>query len=109
MTLHVSPKEALAVEEFVGEKIEVEQAPSSPRPVRFKWRGRVHEVVEVIRQRVDTGFGGLPPGSRRWYTRRHRRYYIVRDAEGEVLEIYLDYANRKRCSWWLVRRLPASR
>jgi hypothetical protein len=52
------------MQEFLGEQIEVEQSKTSPRPVRFKWRGKAHEVVEVLRVRVDTGFGGLPPRSR---------------------------------------------
>jgi hypothetical protein len=93
--------------EFLGEKIQVEQAPNSPRPARFTWRGRVHEVVEVLGRHVDIGFGDMPPRSRRWYTRRHRRYYTVKDAAGDVFEIYLDYANRRKRTWWLVKRLPA--
>lgn len=94
------------MEEFVGEKIEVEQAEESPRPLRFKWRGEAHDVVEVLQERVDTGFGGLPRGSRKWYTRRHRRYYVVRDSQGDLFEMYLDYANRERPTWWLVKRWP---
>ena len=89
---------------FVGEKIEVEKSPSSPCPLRFKWRGQVHDVTEVLEKRVDTGFGGLPPRSRKWYTRRHRRYYTVRDSAGNIFEIYLDYANRQKPTWWLVEK-----
>ncbi len=91
--------------EFIGEKIEVEQEPNSPRPMRFTWRGQVHQVAEVLGRHVDTGFGGHPPRSRRWYTRRHRRYYTVKDSEGQVFEIYIDYANRVRKTWWLVKKL----
>jgi hypothetical protein len=94
------------MEEFVGEQIEVERSEESPRPVRFNWRGAVHEVVEVLQDRVDTGFGGLPRGSRKWYTRRHRRYYVVRDSQGDLFEMYLDYANRNNPTWWLVKRWP---
>lgn len=93
------------VEEFISERIEVEKAETSPRPERFCWRGVHHDVVEVLREWVDVGFGGLGPRSRKWYNRRHRRYYVVRDAEGSVFEIYLDYANRQKLSWWLVQRL----
>ena len=92
------------MEEFIGEKIEVEQAERSPRPVRFTWRGKAHDVVEVVQVRVDTGFGGLPPRSRKWYTRRHRRYYVVKDSQGDLFEMYLDYADRKKRVWWLVKR-----
>ena len=92
------------MEEFFGEQIEVEKEETSPRPLRFTWHGEVHDVAEVLHERVDTGFGGLPSRSRRWYTRRHRRYYVVRDAKGDTFEIYLDYSNRRRPSWWLVTR-----
>ena len=92
------------MEEFLGERIEVEQAETSPQPVRFKWHGQMHDVKEVLQVRVDTGYGDVPAGSRQWYTRRHRRYYIVRDSQGDVFEMYLDYANRRRKSWWLIKR-----
>ncbi len=93
------------MEEFFGEQIEVEKSETSPRPWRFQWRGEIHDVVEVLDERVDTGFGSLPRRSRKWYTRRHRRYFVVRDKIGDVFEIYLDYSNRHKLSWWLVRRL----
>jgi len=93
------------MDEFISEAIEVEQAPTSPRPVRFTWRGQVHDVAEILGHRVDIGFGDLPPRSRRWYTRRHRRYYLVKDARGDVFEMYLDYSNRSRKTWWLVKRI----
>ena len=93
------------MEEFISERIEVEQAETSPRPVWFRWRPSRHNVVEVLRQWVDIGFGATPAGSRKWYNRRHRRYYVVRDAEGGVFEMYLDYANRRKRTWWLVQKL----
>lgn len=93
------------MDEFIGEQIEVEQSPDSPRPLRFKWRGQVHEVAEILARRVDTGFGDMPPQSRKWYTRRHRRYYSVKDAEGQVFEIYLDYAHKAKISWWITRHV----
>jgi len=95
------------MEELVAESIEVEQAATSPRPVRFTWRGKAHDIAEIVQVRVDTGFGGLPPRSRKWYSRRHRRYYVVKDSKGDVFEMYLDYSNRKKLSWWLTRRWPA--
>jgi hypothetical protein len=65
-------------DQFIGDEIEVEQAPGSPRPVRFVWRDDSHEVAEALSVHVDTGFGDHPPR----YARRHYRYYVVRDAEG---------------------------
>jgi hypothetical protein len=92
------------MEELIAEQIEVEQSATSPRPVRFTWCGKVHDIVEVLQVRVDTGFGGLPPRSRKWFTRRHRRYYVVKDSQGDVFEMYLDYSNRKKLTWWLTKR-----
>ena len=94
------------MDQFVGEQIEVEQASDSPRPVRFTWRGCVHEVAEVLTQSVDIGHGDVPPRSRHWYTRRHRRCYTVKDSEGAVFEICLDYADRRKRTWWLVGMTP---
>jgi hypothetical protein len=90
--------------------LEVERAASAPTPLRFTWRGRVHQVAEVLHQWVDAGYGAGHPGrSRRWYTRRHRRYFVVRDEAGDQFELYLDYADRARQSWWLLRHTPAAR
>ncbi|MDO8586229.1 MAG: DUF6504 family protein [Armatimonadota bacterium] len=91
--------------EFFDEKIEVEMAGDFPRPVRFTWRGEVHEVAAILAEHVDTGFGMLPPRSRKWYTRRHRRYYTVMDSAGVVFDMYLDYADRKNKTWWLIKRV----
>jgi hypothetical protein len=89
--------------EFVGERIEVEKDARSPRPVSFKWRGQVYSVAEVLKEWVDTGYGTAPERSRKWFTRRHRRCYVVRTTSGDTFEIYLDYANRRNQTWWLVR------
>ena len=90
--------------EFLGERIEVETGESSPQPVRFRWRGDVFDVAEVVREWVDTGFGATAPASRVWYMRHHRRYYLVRATTGDVFKLYFDYANRKKPTWWLVSR-----
>lgn len=95
------------MDRFISEQIEVEQSPTSPRPVRFWWRGQCHDVAEVISVRVDGGHGDLPARSRRWFTRRHRRYYTVKDTDGNTFELYLDYANRARKVWQLVKQLES--
>jgi hypothetical protein len=92
----------VAVTKFVGEKIDVEKGGVPPQPVSFKWRGQTYAVTEVLREWVDAGFGSLPPASRVWYNRRHRRYYTVRASTGEVFTLYFDYAHRKSPTWWLV-------
>jgi len=88
--------------EFLGERIEVQTAANSPRPVSFAWGGEVHVVAKVLSERVDTGFGSLPPRSRVWYNRRHRRRFTVQDTNGDVFDIYMDYARLKRPTWWLI-------
>ena len=89
--------------DFIGTRIEVEHGPSSPTPVRFTWQGETHEVADVLASRVDTGYGRKPPRSRKWYTRRHRRYFVVKDTAGDIFEMYLDYADRDHPTWWLVK------
>jgi len=90
---------------FVGERIETEISANAPRPLSFIWRGEKHEIAEILSEWVDTSFGQLPSRSRKWYTRRHRRYFLVRDSAGDVFEIYLDYADRKNKTWWLTRQV----
>lgn len=90
--------------EFLGEKIEVQQSASSPTPVCFVWQGETFHVAEVLKEWVDTGYGTTPPRSRKWFTRRHRRYFVVRCTEGEEFEMYLDYSDRSKPQWWLVAR-----
>jgi hypothetical protein len=29
---------------------------------------------------------------------------VVKDSAGDTFEIYLDYANRKKQTWWLVKK-----
>lgn len=91
--------------DFIGETIEVEQSAREPEPVRFRWRGQEHQVARVLSVSVDKGHGLLPPRSRKWYTRRHRRYYVVKDTEDQIFEMYLDYSNRSKPIWFLVKRL----
>jgi hypothetical protein len=90
--------------EFIEERIEVETMEKFPAPARFTWRGEVHEVADVISEHVDTGYGMLPAASRKWYTRRHRRYFTLRDSAGDIFDMYMDYADRRKIEWWLVKR-----
>jgi hypothetical protein len=93
------------MDELIAEAVEVEHAADSPRPLRFRWRNEVHEVVEIDREWVDTGYGSLPRRSRRWFNRRHRRCFVVRDAKGERFMLYLDYSDRSRPTWFLASRI----
>ena len=86
--------------EFVHEEIEVEFERKPGPPVAIVWRGKRIAVAEVLRAWADHGFGPFRYGTR-WWQRRHRNYYRVRTAEGEVVECYLD---RGRGRWVLCRR-----
>lgn len=92
--------------EFIDERIEVETAEAFPRPVRFVWRGKTHDVTEILSEHVDTGYGQLGPRSRKWFTRRHRRYFVVRDSEDAIFRMYNEYSDRRRKTWWLVEKWP---
>ncbi len=95
------------MDEFIAEEIEVEREAGLPKPRRFCWRGKTHEVVKILTEWVDLGHGELPVTARRWYTRHHRRYYVVEDAQGNQFEMYLDYSNRARPAWFLTRKIEA--
>jgi len=90
--------------ELVSERIEVERDARLPRPVSFTWRGETHVVAEILEEWVDTGYGHVPPRSRKWFTRRHRRYFVVRTSAGDTFEMYFDYADKRHHTWWLVAR-----
>jgi hypothetical protein len=92
------------MDKFIGEDVKVEQAEDSPRPVRFWWHGQEHQIVQILDERLDIGFGEIPRGSRKWFNRRHRRYYLVKDQDGDVFEMYQDYSNRQRVVWHLLKR-----
>ena len=93
------------MDEFIGETIDVERSLDAPRPARFRWRGEVHEVAQVLAEWIDTGHGELPRRSRKWYTRRHRRCFVVRDAAGATFEMYFDYSDKTHPTWFLTRRI----
>lgn len=92
------------MEGYVGEAIEVEQLPDSPGPIRFHWRGETYEVKAILREWVDISHGEAPERSRKWYTRRHRRYYEVQDEKGDRFILYLDYTKRSR-RWFMDRKI----
>jgi hypothetical protein len=86
--------------EFVHEEIEVEFSQRPGPPISIEWKGKKIAVAEVLRAWPDHGFGPFRHAAR-WWQRRHRNYYRVKTAEGEILEFYLDRGSRK---WVLSRR-----
>ena len=91
-------------QQFIGESIQVDTVGGSPRPQSFRWRGEHHTVAQILDEHVDVGFGSLPVHSRTWWNRRHRRYFRVCDTNGDIFELYMDYAHRRTPSWWLVKK-----
>jgi ribose 1,5-bisphosphokinase PhnN len=91
--------------ELLSEQIEVKRAENRPLPLSFKWHEQEYIVETVMKEWVDAGFGLTPPGSRRWYNRRHRRYFIVKCTDGEVFEMFQDYSQKSKITWWLVKKI----
>lgn len=95
---------------FIGARVEVTLG-GDPilLPVSFRWEGREYAVAEVLARWFDYGFGPQARPSPKWWQRRHRNYYRVRTADGEVFELYFDRgANLKhpeRRVWILYRSL----
>lgn len=97
-------------EQFISEEIKpligafdlAHAAPGEPAlPRRFRWRGEVLEVTEVLHKEKSTG--PCTHGSGERYVRRH--WFDIRTADGRQMRIYFD---RKATSprtpktrWWL--------
>jgi hypothetical protein len=74
---------------FVGEKIDVVTGGEVKQPVALTWRKQDYAVAEVISSWFDWGFSAATK-QKDWRTRRHRNYFRLRMASGEIFEIYLD-------------------
>ena len=90
---------------FMEREIEVEAAEDAPqRPVAFKMGGRRYVVADLLRTWEDEA----PGGARQWSKRRHRTFYRLRTEEGDLFDVYFDWAEarrRHRDRWVLHRRL----
>lgn len=89
--------------QFVDEPIEVDYGGARFGPRTLTWRSRVYPVQEVLREWQDFHTPAYADHARGWLHRRHRNYYVVRVAGGEVLEVYLDRAGGQR-TWVLLKR-----
>jgi hypothetical protein len=70
-------------------------------PLRFRWRGRLYVVVEVLRRWKTTG--PCRSGSDEQYVRRH--WYRLRTTDGKVMDIYFERQppdpRRRERRWWI--------
>ena len=94
---------------FIGKEIEVTTNGDIKAPVSFRLEGREYEILEVLEYWPDHGYGRTPPKRARWYHRRHRNYYRVKTAEGEIYELYYDRGtgleHQEFKKWFLTRQL----
>ena len=86
---------------FIGEKITVETAGEVKQPVSLHWRGKNYTVAEVIASWFDWGFSQATT-QKDWRTRRHRNYFRLRVASGEIFEIYLDRPPARADGEWFL-------
>lgn len=93
-----------SADEFIDKPLEVEYDSTSLAPKAFRWRGKRFAVAKVLEFRQDWSTPAYAPHARGWRSRRHRNYYTVRTADGQVFELYLDHGSGRR-SWVLSRRL----
>jgi len=96
--------------QFLGREIQVATGGEVKAPTSFTLDGKGHAIAEIVREWQDYGFGPGSPGRQsKWWQRRHRNYYLVKTADGELYEIYFDRgANMKhpeRRKWFAHRKL----
>lgn len=89
---------------FIGKPAKVECSPGGTAPTALAWNDTTVQVVEILSEWQDFGFGGTHPSARTWRTRRHRNYYRVLCDNGHTYEIYLDRGSERR-RWHVYRQV----
>ncbi|HBK59607.1 MAG TPA: hypothetical protein DDZ84_02285 [Firmicutes bacterium] len=89
---------------FIGKPAEVECSAGSTTPTAFAWNDTEMQVVKIVAEWQDFGFGGAHPIARTWRTRRHRNYYRILCSDGHTYEIYLDRGSGRR-EWHVYRQV----
>ena len=85
---------------FIDEEIDVRFEKQPGPPTGFRWRGEDYVIDEILQTRQNLDF------HKNWLKRRHRDFYIVRVASGEVYEIYRHRGPGKRY-WVLLKETDA--
>jgi len=85
---------------FVGERVNVVCAGEIPEPTSFVWRARKYQISEILLSWFDWNFSAGAK-IRNWKSRRHRKYFRVSTACGELFEIYLDRKGRNTAGEWV--------
>lgn len=95
--------------QFIGREIQVTVSGVVRVPVSFRLDDRDYEITEILESWPDYSFGRSSLHLKKWWQRRHRNYYRVKTAEGEVFELYYDRGtgpgHPERKKWFLTRRL----
>jgi hypothetical protein len=77
--------------QFLGKEIQVTTGGEIKVPTVFVLDGQTYPIAQIIQEWQDHGFGPSSTGRQnRWWQRRHRTYYLVKTASGELFEIYYD-------------------
>ena len=95
--------------QFISKEIEVTVSGEVKSPTSFRLGDREYVIAEITEAWPDYGFGKSLSGRKRWWQRRHRNYYRVKTAEGELFEIYHDRGTSleqaQHGKWFLTRQL----
>ncbi|HEX9976218.1 MAG TPA: DUF6504 family protein [Dehalococcoidales bacterium] len=95
--------------QFFSQEIDVTVSGEVKVPTGFRLADRQYVISEILEFWQDHGFGRIPLRRRKWWQRRHRNYYRVKTAEGEIFEIYYDRGTSlehpERKKWYLTRQL----
>lgn len=90
-------------DKFIDDPIRVDYDPRDLAPKSFEWQGKHFAIAQVLEFRQDWSTPAYAPHARGWRSRRHRNYYTVRTADGQVFELYLDRGAGRR-DWMLLKR-----
>ncbi len=89
---------------FIGKAAKVECSAGGTTPTALGWNDTTVQVVEILLEWQDFGFGGTHPAARTWRTRRHRNCYRVRCDDGHTYDVYLDRGSGRR-RWHMYRQV----
>jgi len=87
---------------FISRAIEVIRDEKTNDPVSFIWNDREYKITAIIAAWPDWGFSAGAPKRKSWRMRRHRNFYRVETAAGEVFELYHDRGLKLEGGQWIL-------